>query len=118
MLNPEMFLKINGKKLRHIIEGRHAVLGRRIDEAGEDQEKKTSSIGYNNTLKVLDTEIDKIPFDATVYITEDTAAYEINVSVYLILRQAKTILNMYYVKVTECQDPKGNRFFIIYFAEL
>ena len=118
MLNPEKFLKIDGKELRQIIEERHGVLSQRIEESKKDHEKRARCLGYNNTLRVLDTEIYKIPLDATIFFTEDLTSYELNLAVYQLTRLAKVMLNMYYVSVAFCKRLKGKSFFVIYFAEL
>ena len=117
MINSQMFEIISGKDLRHIIEVKHEELGQRINESKPKSYSWTKYVGYNNCLKVLENEIKHVQYDDKVYVTEDMESYEKNVGVYETLGAAKSLLRMFYVKITACSLRNDVRFFIVYFAK-
>ena len=117
MINSQMFEIVRGKDLRHIIEVKHEELGLRINESKPKSERWTKYVGYNNCLKVLENEIKCIRYDDVVYVTEDLASYELNVSVYDAFNAVIPLLNMFYVKLTACKLKNNERLFIVYFAK-
>ena len=105
----------NGAGIRRIIEDRHNILKEQSAKLDFNTEGWKKAVGYNNSLSVLEIEIDKIGDKDLVLLAESLDDYDIEIKK---AKKQKAMLEMFYVQATSCVGNNGSKYFIVYLSKI
>ena len=110
-----MVKNTNGAGIRRIIEDRHNILKEQSAKLDFNTEGWKKAVGYNNSLSVLEIEIDKIGDKDLVLLAESLDDYDIEIKK---AKKQKVMLDMFYVKATSCVGNNGSKYFVVYLSKI
>lgn len=105
----------NGAGIRRIIEDRHNILKEQSAKLDFNTEGWKKAVGYNNSLSVLEIEIDKIGDKDLVLLAESLDDYDIEIKK---AKKQKAMLEMFYVQATSCVGNNGSKYFVVYLSKI
>ena len=105
----------NGAGIRRIIEDRHNILKEQSAKLDFNTEGWKKAVGYNNSLSVLEIEIDKIGDKDLVLLAESLDDYDIEIKK---AKKQKAMLEMFYVQATSCVGNNGSKYFVVYLLKI